>query len=662
MIKKAKTVFFTTALLVTVFTSQAFAGLTSAPVNPDYLKYLSEKTTGTEYTVEQTNGKTRTSDAGTVQIRRSGVKPSVFDTSHIRTTSVKSNRSGDDPVTKFSLLNPPSKVTGVKDQGIYGTCWAFATMASIESGFINAGLGTQDLSERHLAWWTYNAESAQKHAFTKIALASNQDETYDQGGTNFMSMAILSRWTGPVEESKCLYSGIGKDTVASGLTPFAQLKNAYLLSNKDALGNINNDDIKAVLQSGQAVYVSFSWDSSFYAAGTCSYYRPTKVGNGGHAVTIVGFDDDYASTNFKSGTTPTGNGAWLIRNSWGRDWGNDGTFWISYEDPNLNSFTQFQAQMSDFYTNQYSYDPLGFVNSSGIGTETVYTAAIFATEGDSAANIPEVIKAVGFYATAPNIQYVIDVYTKVTAGKPRSGTKATSTYGTFAKAGYHTIVLPEEAVVYKGDLFSVIVKVTGPTGVTLVIPTECVEIGTSEDATANAGETFYSADGTTWGDIYSTDPKTSICIKALGDEVIPTKASNLLPVSGKEGVALNPLLKIRAFSASYGVAHKATRWQLSINNSFESGLIIDTGDDTVNLLEYQVPAGKLDYNTTYYWRASQKGVNNEYSDWSAPTSFKTVAEGVTPTPDSGGGGCNTGFLPMVFLMGLSLVVIRKNKK
>ncbi len=51
-----------------------------------------------------------------------------------------------------------------------------------------------------------------------------------------------------------------------------------------------------------------------------------------HGVTIIGWDDNYSKDNFNSNCKPNNNGAWLILNSWGSNWGNNGTAWISYED------------------------------------------------------------------------------------------------------------------------------------------------------------------------------------------------------------------------------------------------------------------------------------------------------------------------------------------
>ncbi len=65
---------------------------------------------------------------------------------------------------------------------------------------------------------------------------------------------------------------------------------------------------------------------------TCSmYFNPSKMeAYGGHAVTIVGWDDNYPKEKFSF--SPKCDGAYLCLNSWGESWGNKGYFWLSYED------------------------------------------------------------------------------------------------------------------------------------------------------------------------------------------------------------------------------------------------------------------------------------------------------------------------------------------
>ena len=53
----------------------------------------------------------------------------------------------------------------------------------------------------------------------------------------------------------------------------------------------------------------------------------------GHAVLIIGWDDNYSKENFAEGIhKPDNNGAYICLNSYGKDYGKNGTFYVSYED------------------------------------------------------------------------------------------------------------------------------------------------------------------------------------------------------------------------------------------------------------------------------------------------------------------------------------------
>ena len=61
-----------------------------------------------------------------------------------------------------------------------------------------------------------------------------------------------------------------------------------------------------------------------------------------HAVAIVGWDDNYSRTNF--GNAPPGDGAWIIKNSWGNYSGEGGYYYVSYYDATFPGVTdQFAA-------------------------------------------------------------------------------------------------------------------------------------------------------------------------------------------------------------------------------------------------------------------------------------------------------------------------------
>jgi len=79
--------------------------------------------------------------------------------------------------------------------------------------------------------------------------------------------------------------------------------------------------VKKSLSEGKPVIIGMNTPDSFDNA--TDLWLPSEspyIGYGGHAMCVVGYDDN------KYG------GAFEILNSWGADWGNDGFIWISYHD------------------------------------------------------------------------------------------------------------------------------------------------------------------------------------------------------------------------------------------------------------------------------------------------------------------------------------------
>ncbi|MGD9533028.1 MAG: C1 family peptidase [Candidatus Nitrosocosmicus sp.] len=98
-------------------------------------------------------------------------------------------------------------------------------------------------------------------------------------------------------------------------------------------GDENIHRMKEFITKGFALDFGFAVFSSFTDAsdngGVFPYPSPGEQLEGGHSVLIVGYDDDKVARNARDGNTKTG--CFLIRNSWGEEWGDDGFGWIPYE-------------------------------------------------------------------------------------------------------------------------------------------------------------------------------------------------------------------------------------------------------------------------------------------------------------------------------------------
>jgi C1A family cysteine protease len=433
-----------------------------SPINPEYQQYLIAKALGLV--------KTTTAEGYPL-----GEIPPLVNRPFTRQSPYVRKR---DAAPAAYDLRTVGGVTDVRDQGNCGSCWVFGTYSSLESNLKFKYAETRDFSEQHMN---------KKHGF---------DIKPCLGGHEWMATAYLTRWTGPWDESKMKYPyAAGDGDMANPVQKHIQ--NVWFLDARSS--STDNDEIKEAIMAYGALKVSIYWNSAYWNNAHNSFYC-TAAGSGtNHAVAIVGWDDAFPAAYFN--TTPPGDGAFLIRNSWGSGWGSDGGyFWISYYDTRFaRCVGYYDAEAATNYTKNYQYDPLGNVYDYGDEmTDTAYGANIFKAAGKP----NNTIKAIGFWALASNTKVEISIYNKVLANNPVSGTQVGTTYTTtVVRAGYATVVLPTPAVVTPGKKFSVVVKFTTPEYY-YPVPTEGREAGYSTKAKSKKNQSFVSLDGTTWEDLY----------------------------------------------------------------------------------------------------------------------------------------------------------------
>ena len=367
--------------------------------------------------------------------------------------------------SKFDLRNVDGKnyMTSAKDQLQTGTCWSHATMSSIESNMIMKGLGdnSTDLSEAHLVWFSQGAVTS--HDINDPLYNDGNSRTdynlkldaFYKGGTPFDAMMSLASWKGAVLESSTYTISDAETFKKNNKTTFiddSQRYNSVVhLTNANVFDGTDSTNIKQQLMKTGAMYFSYhapteSYEQDlYYNENNYSYYQ-TKFVKSNHAVALVGWDDSYPKENFN--IQPDTDGAWICKNSWGTDFGDNGYFYISYCDKSITQACSFEATSLDFYNSIYQYDGFGdayYWCSKG--------ANVFQAKKD------ENLSAISFYTGNASVEYEVSIY-KLNDDytSPVDGTLITTLKGTQDFSGYHTINLNDVYSLQKGDYFSIVVS------------------------------------------------------------------------------------------------------------------------------------------------------------------------------------------------------------
>ena len=378
------------------------------------------------------------------------------------------------------------RVTPVRDQGLYGTWWAFASLAALET--------------------TLTPQENLVFSPDHMSLCNSFSLGQNEGGEYTMAIAYMASWQGPVYESDDPY-GDGKTN--PDLKARKHLEEAQILAPKDYVA------IKEAIYKYGAVETSIytqmktanSWSGYYNRERATYYYNQEATCN--HDIIIVGWDDDFPKEYFT--ITPENDGAFICKNSWGTEFGEDGYFYVSYEDANIGTTNVVYTKLGDAnnFDNIYQSDLLGWRGQLGYEKDQAYFANVYRAGED------EELAAVSFYATDVDTTYQVYVVPEFEDEDSLNDRKLVAE-GSFEQAGYYTVRLDEAVKLKDNQKFAVVVHIQTP-GAVHPVAIEYDADSRTREFDITDGEGYISLYGNKWMSA-EKNKDCNLCLKAFTND------------------------------------------------------------------------------------------------------------------------------------------------
>ena len=274
-------------------------------------------------------------------------KSLLIDEGGIHTPAVSVNSRARQVLPSKYILTQDIKIAG-KDQKNLETCWAFTALRCLETHLALNNQGYYDFSELHLDYLTSELYGG--------------DRKLHDGGNFYDFIDYVQEDLGPVlEEELPLQTDVTEENTVESQEMIQKVQNLIQergLEKESVTPRVTNivarafeslditkateaeikafqNDIKTYLQCNGAIeaYLFFENFLDCYSEENATFLSPVAENiEFGHGVNVIGWDDNYPKENFTGKYQPSQDGAWIVTNSWGEDWGENGCFYISYED------------------------------------------------------------------------------------------------------------------------------------------------------------------------------------------------------------------------------------------------------------------------------------------------------------------------------------------
>ena len=396
---------------------------------------------------------------------------------------------------EFSLVDEGLVNETMNNQGELGTCYSFSWIGAVENRLL-----AQDKSEDLSEWAYYKS-------FT---------EKYMNGNRTNSTAAAANLYTAFVPESAAPYPGLDEpyevDKDIEKQSSYLISDVYYVTGNGDDSMEYIQERAKQFLTDGYALTCSVYYDDGkleYTDDRTGSWYvrnddEKVKFRPANHSVLIVGWDDNYSKDNFI--VKPPGDGAWLVKNSWGIFSGDMGYYWLSYYDDMLpdSEITAVDIKNADICRGvqsywSYGWDYGGFTQDSntainGEPMNEVYQACKYTAEEDMD------ITAVSFFTVCDDTEYMAYI---VSESDDSVASSNALSQGTQRRRGYHMVELDSPHHIKKGEEYTIIVHMKSPEKDFIIVQDSEYAFDKQTARPAFVNTCFVSADGREWLDVKS---------------------------------------------------------------------------------------------------------------------------------------------------------------